>query len=453
MPKRKLMQSVAALAIALTFACSLIPTNPTPNQPTGSSAVQTSFDEGKLTDATGTVSFEDTSGVGITVKITDGTSNAAVKGIQVQVLSSGTDVAVIAIDPARVYFPTWEVIKPTSSKDGFTYVGFGVSSVQAQDYLGVALKLTKYYSWIEAGKSVYDYYKDKHDIRNFTGDSVDQCFTGPQLAKFFELNVNVALAILPLPPEISDPKVKEIVEALWTTVSTSAQIDASLYLQSLPDAYLFRFHLVRRPKFTGAKEFVLSLMPFEYLGTCEPQTATEPPQPTATPSAIVPPTVTFTPIPANPTIILNQTSNCREGPSTAYEVVYSFPAGTQFEIIGKYGVGWWLVPIDLPITRKKSCWIYEEGNTIMGDLNGVPNVQPSPLPPTEAPAPSGELPIYDFYSQTIIDYVSCDDAAKYEWEKGVWSETGDSVYFANGLYGNNTANGVYEKDAKGICGW
>jgi hypothetical protein len=175
------------------------------------------------------------------------------------------------------------------------------------------------------------------------------------------------------------------------------------------------------------------------------------PRPTASPQVL--PTETLTPAPEGPTLYLNQTSNCREGPSTAYEVVYSFPAGTQFEIIGQYGSGWWLVPIDLDLTRKKSCWIHEEGNAILGDLSGVAFVEPSPLPPTEAPVLSGDMPIYDFYTGEVIAYISCADASQYEWEKGVWSFTDEPVYYGIGLYGNDTAKGIYERDAINICGW
>jgi hypothetical protein len=156
----------------------------------------------------------------------------------------------------------------------------------------------------------------------------------------------------------------------------------------------------------------------------------------------------------NPTLSLNQRSNCREGPSTAYEVVYSFEAGTQFEIIGKYGSGWWLVPIDLDITRKKSCWIYEEGNTISGDVNNVPDVEPSPLPPTEAPSSSADLPIYDFDSNSIIGYMTCTEASQYGyWEIELLSDNEPISYYSTiELHGSNHA-GYYVQDGKSICGW
>src|ERR1700752_674071 len=452
MHPRNLVRTVFAVAIALTFACSLIPT-PQPTEPPTFelSSPQTDFDEAKVTDSEGVAIFEDTgSSLAIKVQIQDDKSKSRLQGIQVQVLSNGPEVVVIALDTNRVYFPVWEIVKPTSSLERLRYSSFGVSSVRAQADLSVVLELTDYYSYVEAGLSFYDYWKDKKDIRNFTSDSIDQCFTGPQLVTFFELYTNVVLAVIPSPPGITDARVKQIIKALWTTFSTSAQIDASLYLQSLPGAYLFRFHIVRRTKFTSPQAFALSLMPFEYLGPCEPQTDTEPIEPEATATLITLPTPTS--MAQNPTLTLNQTSNCREGPSPAYEVVYSFEAGTQFEIIGKYGSGWWLVPIDLSFTRKKSCWIYEEGNTTVGDVTNVPNVEPSPLPPTEAPEPSAEMPIYDFYSQSIIEYISCSEASKYEWESDVWSETGEPVYFSSALYGN-APYGVYERDAKNICGW
>jgi hypothetical protein len=186
----------------------------------------------------------------------------------------------------------------------------------------------------------------------------------------------------------------------------------------------------------------------------EPVVPSAPDETTAKPTPTDRPTATAVPISENPTISLNQTSNCREGPSTAYEVVYSFDAGTEFEIIGKYGSGWWLVPIDLDYTRKKSCWIYEEGNTIDGNLGNIPVVQPSPLPPTEAPPPSADLPIYDFYSNSVIGYMSCTEASAYAyWDSELLSDGETIVYYSTiELYGSAFA-GYYELDGQSICGW
>jgi hypothetical protein len=270
MPKSRVFQTIVGLVVALTLACGLIPVSPPPPPTTGPQS-SASFDEAKTTNSEGEVTFEDDSGINLSVKIANQASNAPLQGIQVQVLTSGSDIAVIAIDPERNYFPNWEIIKSSSSAERLSYRGFGVSVVQAQDYLSLVLGLTDIYGWLDAGKSVIDYFRDKKDIRNFTGESVEQCFTGPQLATFFEANVNVALAIIPS-PNIADQKIKQLIETLWVTVSTATQQDASIYLQMLPDAYLFRFNFVRRPNFTSPQAFVRSLLPFEYLGLCEPST-------------------------------------------------------------------------------------------------------------------------------------------------------------------------------------
>jgi hypothetical protein len=162
-----------------------------------------------------------------------------------------------------------------------------------------------------------------------------------------------------------------------------------------------------------------------------------------------------TPGPASnkPTLTLNQNSNCREGPSIAYVVVYSYPEGSKLEIIGKYGSGWWQVPHNMPqLTRKKVCWIYDRGNTVSGNTSNVSTVQPPPLPVAPAEENGGTLPIYDFYSQTVVDHMSCTEASAYDWELDVWSETGEPVYFSSALFGD-AAKGVYERDAKNICSW
>jgi hypothetical protein len=149
-----------------------------------------------------------------------------------------------------------------------------------------------------------------------------------------------------------------------------------------------------------------------------------------------------------PILTLNQNSNCREGPSTAYEVVYSFPRDTKFEIIGKYGSGWWQVPIDLSITRKKSCWIYGQGNSLTGNTSNVPTV--------EVAGQDKNLPVYDLSDNKVIGYISCTDAGKIEWSGWEPKLAGWKFYQApelSEMYPQARYAGFYEHDAKAICGW
>ena len=172
------------------------------------------------------------------------------------------------------------------------------------------------------------------------------------------------------------------------------------------------------------------------------------------------------PTAAEPILNLNQTSNCREGPSTAYEVVYSYLKGSTLEIIGKYGSAWWQVPHNMPEkTRKTSCWIYGAGNKVTGDTSKVPTVQTSSLPPTEAPSQddqSASMPVYSFSTDQVIGSITCSEASLYEWSR--YEEAPLPFYFSDELEKlfpdavpiENTAGiriGVYESDAKAICGW
>lgn len=85
---------------------------------------------------------------------------------------------------------------------------------------------------------------------------------------------------------------------------------------------------------------------------------------------------TRTPKPSRPTLYLDHDSYCRYGPSTSEGDLTGFFAGERFPIIGwsPDAPGWWLVEVNVPYSRYKSCWIY--GNTPEGDYSSVPEVNP-----------------------------------------------------------------------------
>jgi hypothetical protein len=79
-------------------------------------------------------------------------------------------------------------------------------------------------------------------------------------------------------------------------------------------------------------------------------------------------------------------ANCRQGPSTQFNIATHLTQGEVVPITGRLAQGdWWQVqPPDLQIP----CWIAESVAEIYGDLTNVPVAIPPALPtptPTEEP--------------------------------------------------------------------
>ena len=96
--------------------------------------------------------------------------------------------------------------------------------------------------------------------------------------------------------------------------------------------------------------------------------------PTTPPEVVVPvvqPVAGDPQLPSGPPqLVLDKGYNCRGGPSSEYELIWTFEAGTVLEIIGKSDTGWWLVRINDARTRRQQCWV-ADGQT-QGDLSNVP---------------------------------------------------------------------------------
>jgi uncharacterized protein YraI len=108
------------------------------------------------------------------------------------------------------------------------------------------------------------------------------------------------------------------------------------------------------------------------------------------------------PINSTPKLTVREATNCRTGPGEAYEIVFTYLAGTTLEIAGRYEPGnFWLVKSAESSTG--ACWMWGEYVEITGDSSAVPNVTP--------PSASTGEPVQTF----IVD----------RWEYSCGSEFGD----------------------------
>ena len=140
---------------------------------------------------------------------------------------------------------------------------------------------------------------------------------------------------------------------------------------------------------TSAALTVEALLAPSVTATVHRETATSVPN-TITPT--VGPTGTITPTYSVPMLKVLQQTNCRMGPGPDYEVVYTYLAWKELEIVGAYPQeNYWLVKSDQSPTG--TCWLWGEYVEVSGSYWAVSSVTPPPtatIPPPQAPVAKWE---------------------------------------------------------------
>ena len=99
-------------------------------------------------------------------------------------------------------------------------------------------------------------------------------------------------------------------------------------------------------------------------------------------------TATITPTYSTPMLTVLQQTNCREGPGQDYQVVFTYLATKELEIVGRYDpTNFWLVKS--PDTNSGTCWLWGEYVELRGSYWVVPTLTPPPtatLAPPQAPS-------------------------------------------------------------------
>ena len=101
--------------------------------------------------------------------------------------------------------------------------------------------------------------------------------------------------------------------------------------------------------------------------------------PSLTPTITPSPTRTYTPTFNFPRVTAGADTNCRTGPSTAYNILGQIKAGQTAEIVGQDADrSHWV--IRLPSDPTVICWIWRASATITGNTAPVPVFTPQPTP-------------------------------------------------------------------------
>jgi hypothetical protein len=108
--------------------------------------------------------------------------------------------------------------------------------------------------------------------------------------------------------------------------------------------------------------------------------------PTATPTLPTnTPTPAFTATPSVPEVSVTSPTNCRTGPSTAYDMIFTMNPGQSAQIVGKNTpTNYWI--INNP--SGGTCWLWGQYAVVSGNTASLPEMQPPPVPtPAEPAAP------------------------------------------------------------------
>jgi len=143
-------------------------------------------------------------------------------------------------------------------------------------------------------------------------------------------------------------------------------------------------------------------------------TATASPRVTRTVTEAVSSTTSITPTHSVPLATVREATNCRTGPGEAYEVIITYVAGKELEIVGRYDPeNFWLVKSNESPTG--TCWLWGQFVDVTGSFEAVPSVTP-PATSTSAPPSAATLIEWNYFcsGETINFAVTWRDNADNE---------------------------------------
>ena len=146
-----------------------------------------------------------------------------------------------------------------------------------------------------------------------------------------------------------------------------------------------------------------------------------------TPTPTFAPTGTITPTYSVPMLRVLEQTNCRTGPGQEYEVVYTYLAWKELEILGHYPQqNYWVVKSsDSP---GGECWLWGEYVEVSGSYWVVASVTP---PPTKTPSPPNAPSIqkWDFFCNSVTGQMN----VTFLWKDNADNETGYRIIRNNGV--------------------
>jgi hypothetical protein len=167
----------------------------------------------------------------------------------------------------------------------------------------------------------------------------------------------------PIAPQSQSPE--KIYTLAAETIAATLTLGANL--QSLQ---------TQLPPATSAPEITATNQPVEPTLTLAPSST----------QIILTSTTAPTSTPSHPMISSTVNTNCREGPSSDWEILSGLMVGQTSQVLGRLYTNKWYLIVD-PDDATNSCWVWSKTTVIAGDLNQIPII---PMPSTPTP----DLPVF-----------------------------------------------------------
>lgn len=159
---------------------------------------------------------------------------------------------------------------------------------------------------------------------------------------------------------------------------------------------------------------------------------------TETPSLT--PTITLTPTPSVPEVTVTSATNCRTGPGTEYDLLYTLQPGQVAQIVGKDTPdNYWVITFPGGTT----CWLWGQYAVVTGNVAALAEY---PVPPTPTPsvpaAPSGLKIHKDCNNEALRVRVD----VELSWQDNATNEEGYYIYRNGDLLATLGANATSFSD-------
>jgi hypothetical protein len=152
--------------------------------------------------------------------------------------------------------------------------------------------------------------------------------------------------------------------------------------------------------------------------------------PVFTDTPLMTPTTTLTPTPSVPEVNVTSATNCRTGPGTVYDLVFTLQPGQALQIVGRDTPdNYWI--INMP--GGGTCWLWGQFAVVSGNIAALPDYPPPPTPTLSLPpAPSG-LKLNYHCTLSSSPFLHNDVHVNLSWQDNAQNENGYYVYRDNTL--------------------
>lgn len=162
---------------------------------------------------------------------------------------------------------------------------------------------------------------------------------------------------------------------------------------------------------------------------------------TETPSLT--PTVTLTPTPSVPQVTVTAATNCRTGPGTEYDLLFTLQPGQVAQIVGTdLPDNYWI--INMP--GGGVCWLWGQYAVVSGNIAGLQQFAVPPTPTPSIPANPSGLKITFHCALSNVGLLHNDVEVDLSWQDNATNEDGYYVYRDNDLLVTLDANSTSYSD-------